>query len=66
LTTTQLSIICYKPFLKPVEAMLYCHLGHSQLTKRLTEYGIHKTATGYYRREELDRMMEGRQPSDPV
>lgn len=52
--------ICYKPFLKPEEAQIYCNLGHSQLTKRAGEMGVYKTASGYYRREELDLMMEGR------
>lgn len=52
-------VICYKPFLKPEEAMLYCDLEHSQLAKRLKEWGVFKTATGYYRREDLDRMMAG-------
>ena len=59
-------VICYKPFLKPAEAMLYCGLGHSQLAKRLAEYGVYKTESGYYKREELDRMMAGRRSSDPV
>lgn len=51
--------ICYKPYLKPEEAMIYCDLGHTQLLKKLNEYGVYKTTTGYYRREELDRMMRG-------
>lgn len=25
--------ICYKPYLKPEEAMVYCNLGHTQLAK---------------------------------
>ena len=51
--------ICYKPFLKPEEAMIYCNLGHTQLLKRAAEWGIYKSASGYYKREELDRMMAG-------
>ena len=51
--------ICYKPYLKPKEAMIYCDLGHTQLAKRLGEYGIYKSASGYYKREDLDRMMAG-------
>lgn len=58
--------ICYKPYLKPGEAMIYCNLEHSQLAKRLGEYGVYKTATGYYKREELDRMMEGKKIKDLV
>jgi hypothetical protein len=51
--------ICYKPFLKPEEAQIYCNLGHTQLIKRMEEAGYYKTARGYWRREDLDRMMEG-------
>jgi hypothetical protein len=51
--------ICYKPYLKPEEAMIYCNLEHSQLAKRLAEYGVYKTASGYYAKNELDRMMAG-------
>ena len=57
--------ICYKPYLKPAEAMLYCGLAHSQLAKRLTEYGVYKTDSGYYKREDLDRMMAGN-PSNEI
>jgi len=51
--------ICYKPFLKPEEAQIYCNLGHSQLVKRMGEMGCYKTPAGYWRREDLDRMMRG-------
>ncbi len=51
--------ICFKPFLKPEEAMIYCNLGHTQLAKRLNEHGIYKNSSGYYKREELDAMMAG-------
>ena len=53
-------VICYKPYLKPAEAMIYCNLEHSQLAKRLDEYAVYKTETGYYEREELNRMMAGK------
>lgn len=52
-------VICYKPYLKPEEAMIYCNLGHTQLAKKLNEFGVYKTATGYYKREDLDLMMSG-------
>lgn len=54
--------ICYKPFLKPEEAMIYCNLGRTQLAKKCEDYGIYKNASGYYKKEELDRMLSG-QPS---
>jgi hypothetical protein len=51
--------ICYKPFLKPEEAQIYCNLGHTQLVKRMDEAGLYKTAGGYWRRADLDKMMGG-------
>lgn len=51
--------ICYKPYLKPEEAEIYCNLKHTQLAKRLGEHGIYKSSTGYYKREDLDLMMAG-------
>jgi hypothetical protein len=54
--------LCFKPYLKPEEAMIYCNLGRTQLAKKCEEYGIYKNASGYYKKEELDRMLSG-QPS---
>jgi len=51
--------ICYKPYLKPEEAMIYCNLEHTQLAKRTAAFGIYKNDSGYYKREELDLMMSG-------
>lgn len=51
--------LCFKPYLKPEEAMIYCNLAHTQLAKKLGEFGIYKTATGYYKKEDLDSMMSG-------
>ena len=53
--------LCHKPYLKPEEAMIYCNLEHTQLAKRLSEFGVYKNASGYYKREELDMMMKGKQ-----
>ena len=39
--------ICHKPYLKPEEAMIYCNLGHTQLAKRLSEFGVYKNLSGY-------------------
>lgn len=52
--------ICFKPFLKPEEALIYCNLGRTQLAKKCDENGIYKNINGYYKREELDKMMEGK------
>lgn len=51
--------ICYKPFLKPEEAMIYCNLGATQLSKKLSQFGIYKSPSGYYKKEDLDSMMAG-------
>lgn len=51
--------ICFKPYLKPEEAMIYCNLGRTQLTKKCEEYGIFKNSNGYYKREELDLIFSG-------
>ena len=51
--------ICFKPYLKPEEAMIYCDLGRTQLAKKCSEYGIYKNNNGYYKREELDLILAG-------
>ena len=51
--------LCYKPFLKPEEAMIYCNIGRTQLAKKTEEFGIYKNASGYYKRDDLDRMLSG-------
>lgn len=63
LVTLKAIAICFKPYLKPEEAMIYCNLGRTQLTKRLEEMGIYKNASGYYKKEDLDLMMSGIVPS---
>jgi hypothetical protein len=51
--------ICFKPYLKPEEAQIYCNLGRTQLAKRCEEHLVFKNGSGYYKREDLDRMMSG-------
>ena len=51
--------LCYKPFLKPEEAMIYCNLGRTQLSKKCEEFGIYKNDAGYIKREDLDKMLSG-------
>ncbi len=51
--------ICFKPYLKPEEAMVYCNLGRTQLTKKCEEYGIFKNNNGYYKKEDLDLILSG-------
>ena len=51
--------ICFKPYLKPEEAMIYCNLGRTQLAKKCDEYGIYKNINGYYKREDLELILSG-------
>lgn len=44
--------LCYKPYLKPEEALIYCNLGRTQFAKKCEEFGILKNNSGYYKREE--------------
>lgn len=59
LITMKAIAICFKPYLKPEEAMIYCNLGRTQLAKRCEEFGIYKNTGGYYKKEELDKMLSG-------
>ncbi len=38
--------ICYKPYLKPEEAMIYCNLGRTQVATKCEEYSIYKNTNG--------------------
>ncbi|MCH5685024.1 hypothetical protein LWM68_12700 [Niabella sp. W65] len=51
--------ICFKPFLKPEEALIYCNLGRTQFAKKCEEHLVFKSSTGYFKKEDLDKMMEG-------
>ena len=55
--------ICFKPFLKPEEAYIYTNLGHTQFTKKCEEYGIYKNNSGYFKKEDLDKMLSGKSTS---
>lgn len=59
LVTMKAIALCFKPFLKPEEALIYCNLGRTQFAKRCEEFGVYKNNNGYYRREELDKMLSG-------
>ena len=52
-------VICFKPYLKPEEAMIYCNLGRTQLSKKCDEYGVFKNVNGYYKRIDLDLILSG-------
>jgi len=50
--------LCFKKYLKPEEAMIYCNLGRTQLSKKCDELGIYKNAASYYVRNQLDQIFE--------
>lgn len=54
--------LCFKPYLKPEEALIYCNLGRTQFAKKCEAYVVCKSNSGYFKKEELDRMMAGQPP----
>ncbi len=46
--------LCYKPYLKPEEAFIYCDLERTQFAKRCEEIGVSKNEAGYSSKEDLD------------
>ena len=59
LITMRAIALCFKPFLKPEEALIYCNLGRTQYAKKCEEFVLYKNNAGYYKREEIDRMLSG-------
>lgn len=59
LVTMRAIAICFKPYLKPEEALIYCNLGRTQFTKKCAEFNVYKNNNGYYNREELNKMLAG-------
>lgn len=51
--------LCFKPYLKPEEALIYTNLGRTRLATKCEEYGVFKTEGGYYRKEDLDLILSG-------
>jgi len=51
--------ICFKPYLKPEEALIYCNLGRTQFAKKCEEHGVYKNGSGYFKKEDLDKMLSG-------
>lgn len=51
--------LCFKPYLKPEEALIYCNLGRTQFAKKCEEYFVFKSSNGYFKKEDLDKMMAG-------
>jgi hypothetical protein len=42
--------LCFKPYLKPEEAMIYCNLARTRFVIKCQEYGIYKNNNGYYKK----------------
>lgn len=59
LITMRAISICFKPYLKPEEALIFCNLGRTQFAKKCEEFGLFKNNNGYYRREDVEKMLEG-------
>jgi hypothetical protein len=59
LVTMRAIAICFKPFLKPEEALIFCNLGRTQFAKKCEEFGLYKNNNGYYKREDLEKMLAG-------
>lgn len=49
--------LCFKPHLKPEEAMIYCNHQHTQFARNCAEMGIFKNERGYNSKKDLDRLM---------
>jgi hypothetical protein len=59
ITVMKVISTCFKPFLKPEEAMIFCNPGHTQLTKKCEEHEVYKNLNGYYKREDLGLILSG-------
>jgi len=59
LVTMRAIAICFKPYLKPEEAMIFCNLGRTQFAKKCEEFSVFKNENGYFKREDVEKMLEG-------
>jgi len=59
LVTMRAIAICFKPYLKPEEALIFCNLGRTQFARKCEEFGLFKNEGGYYKREDLEKMLVG-------
>jgi hypothetical protein len=57
--------ICFKPYLKPEEALILCDLERTQFAKKCQEFGVFKNDRGYFKREELITMLSGESFESP-
>lgn len=59
LVTMRAIAICFKPYLKPEEALIFCNLGRTHFARKCEEFGLFKNENGYYKREDIEKMLEG-------
>ena len=57
--------LCFKPYLKPEEALIYCNLGRTQFAKRCHECMVKKNEAGYFAREDLNKLLSGEAENTP-
>lgn len=57
--------LCFKPYLKPEEALIYCNLGRTQFAKRCHECMVKKNEAGYFAREDLNKLLSGEAQTPP-
>jgi hypothetical protein len=50
LIVMQAVALCFKPYLKPEEAMIYCDLARTHFALKCQEFGIYKNNNGYFKR----------------
>jgi hypothetical protein len=51
--------ICFKPYLKPEEAMIYMNLGSTAFARKCEQYGVFKNNSGYFDKKDLDLILSG-------
>lgn len=59
LITMRAIAICFKPYLKPEEALIYTNLGRTQFAKKCEDFRVYKNSNGYFKREDIDKMLSG-------
>ena len=62
LITMRAIALCFKPYLKPEEALIYCNLGRTQFAKKCEDFRVFKNESGYFKKQDLDRMLSGESP----
>jgi len=45
--------ICFKPYLKPEEALIYCNLGRTQFAIKCEEFVVYKNNMGYNKKADI-------------